>query len=392
MEIMVLIEPSYRDTYWCRQTMNGIYDETSRKKFTCTVLNEPDPACIDWGRLYGDNKKILIVIGTSISWIPDILKKLTERGVHVVLVSIQPAANFTSVSTILMDHADTLRALYQYLYSLDRSRIALYGINPNSSADRLKTECFRAILQDQDIEDPQDRIYYNFAALADCFDRFQPNINAYDAVICANDVVAVSLIRHLKTCGLRVPDDLYVVSFGDTLLARLFSPSLTTVTLNHDELGRQAVAAVNYLHRNDAIISLSIKVECRIHIRESTNRATPATERILPVKTAPAPPVIFYDDVEVHEALAVESFINKCDELDLQILEGLYTAEKYSDLADQLYTTENSLKYRIRRMLSWLEKDNRDDLVRFLSSFLSRQSIQTARRLKQGTVNGPKIE
>ena len=380
-----MIEPAYRDTFWCRQTLKGIAEETARKKYEYMVLDQPIPADLDWTQMYGDARKLLIVVGTSLSWIPGILQQLKAQEIHVILVSLQPASAYHGISTILMDHAETLRTLYQYLYSLGKNQIALYGINPNSSADRLKTECFREILQELEQSDAQDRIYYNNASLADCFNRFQASRQICQAAICANDVVAFSLIRHLGALGLKVPDDLYVVSFGDTLLARLFHPSLTTAALNHAELGRQAVAAWSYLSKNPSIVSLAIKVECRIHIRESTNQDVPQTARPLAGRYAYAPPIVFYDDPEVRDALAVENLVSQCDELNLQILEGLYEGEKYSILADRLFTSENALKYRIKRMLTLLGKENKDDLVGLLAEYLDRQSLADARQIKAGT-------
>jgi DNA-binding LacI/PurR family transcriptional regulator len=47
-------------------------------------------------------------------------------------------------------------------------------------------------------------------------------------VVCRNDLVAVRLIALLAQAGLRVPDDISVIGFDDTRLARWSSPSLTS--------------------------------------------------------------------------------------------------------------------------------------------------------------------
>ena len=50
-----------------------------------------------------------------------------------------------------------------------------------------------------------------------------------DAIVCANDHTAATLIRTLQKCGARVPHDVRVVGFDDVKYATLLSPPLTTI-------------------------------------------------------------------------------------------------------------------------------------------------------------------
>lgn len=62
------------------------------------------------------------------------------------------------------------------------------------------------------------------------------------AVLCANDQMALGLIRALAEQGRRVPADISVVGFDDIPEAGFFWPPLTTVRQDFGELGRRAVA------------------------------------------------------------------------------------------------------------------------------------------------------
>lgn len=64
------------------------------------------------------------------------------------------------------------------------------------------------------------------------------------AIVCANDVMAVDVVRELQRSGMRVPDDISVVGFDDSTLARVVVPSLTTV---RQEAGRMGVEALDLL-------------------------------------------------------------------------------------------------------------------------------------------------
>ncbi|GAA1555116.1 hypothetical protein GCM10009804_09990 [Kribbella hippodromi] len=62
----------------------------------------------------------------------------------------------------------------------------------------------------------------------------------FDAVVCANDLLAVGLMHELAAVGLRVPDDVAVVGMDDSELAEQSFPPLTSVNLGSAERGRRA--------------------------------------------------------------------------------------------------------------------------------------------------------
>ena len=64
------------------------------------------------------------------------------------------------------------------------------------------------------------------------------------AVFCANDQQALGMLRALHERGVRVPEDVSVVGFDDIPEAEYFSPPLTTIRQDFDEVGRRCVAAL----------------------------------------------------------------------------------------------------------------------------------------------------
>ena len=63
-----------------------------------------------------------------------------------------------------------------------------------------------------------------------------------DAIVCANDQMAISLLRNLTEAGLQVPRDVAVVGFGDAIPGRLTDPPLTTVHQPMRMVGARACA------------------------------------------------------------------------------------------------------------------------------------------------------
>jgi LacI family transcriptional regulator len=63
-----------------------------------------------------------------------------------------------------------------------------------------------------------------------------------DAVVCANDQMAIGVLRAFASAGVRVPADVAVVGFDDIYPASLFDPPLTTVQQPMGMLGERACA------------------------------------------------------------------------------------------------------------------------------------------------------
>ena len=73
----------------------------------------------------------------------------------------------------------------------------------------------------------------NLSRLSDC-----------DALVCSNDEIAYHLIRHLLKAGVRVPEDMAVVSFDNSHYCLLSPVSITSLTHEKHQPGRAAAEAL----------------------------------------------------------------------------------------------------------------------------------------------------
>lgn len=67
------------------------------------------------------------------------------------------------------------------------------------------------------------------------------NFKNYSAIICNNDFIANKIIRKIKSEGLKVPEDISVVSFDDTIYSILSSPKITTITIDREKMVHTAI-------------------------------------------------------------------------------------------------------------------------------------------------------
>jgi LacI family transcriptional regulator len=70
--------------------------------------------------------------------------------------------------------------------------------------------------------------------------------------------------------GLRVPDDVSVVGFNDTIEASIAVPALTTVRQPLAELGRTAVSLLLRQIENRRLEPLGVELATKLVLRDST--------------------------------------------------------------------------------------------------------------------------
>ena len=94
-----------------------------------------------------------------------------------------------------------------------------------------------------------------------------------DAVVCANDHTAASLMKALMDTGMRIPEQLRIVGFDDVSYASLLPVPLTTVQQPCGDIGTTAMAAMLDRIRNPHLPPRTILLNGNLVIRESCGSA-----------------------------------------------------------------------------------------------------------------------
>ncbi|GLF99974.1 putative HTH-type transcriptional regulator MsmR [Alicyclobacillus hesperidum subsp. aegles] len=101
------------------------------------------------------------------------------------------------------------------------------------------------------------------------------------AVFVASDPMAIGAIRAMSEVGLRVPEDVAVVGFDDIEMAPYVTPSLTTIRVNPELMGRLGVRMlVNPLEQSTP---LQVVMPFQLIVRESCGSETHRQASSLPV-------------------------------------------------------------------------------------------------------------
>ena len=91
------------------------------------------------------------------------------------------------------------------------------------------------------------------------------------AIFAGSDVMAAGALRAIHEVGLRVPDDMSLVSFDDLPLASILTPPLTTVHQPLHELGAAAAdLLLNRLEQSDDHQPNHVRLTTHLVVRQSS--------------------------------------------------------------------------------------------------------------------------
>ena len=91
------------------------------------------------------------------------------------------------------------------------------------------------------------------------------------AVACVNDEIAIGFMNYCVDHGIRVPEDLSVVGFGDNQIASIYRPKLTTVSIPYYDIGAISIRALIKRIKNEGeILENDWIIDAQINKRESS--------------------------------------------------------------------------------------------------------------------------
>ncbi len=186
----------------------------------------------------------------------------------VFLDSRQPGPRVTN---IFVDYQQGIHHAIEHVFDLGHRRITFICGNRVVAA-RHRRQAFVKVMKDHRIS--------QFATLS-MFDgdfTFQAGRAEIGrlfelcptAIIAANDTVAAGALRALKRAGLRIPGDVSLIGWDDTVIASLTDPTLTTIAIPRGQIGRAAVDALLANGVSQPLVSREIKIPTRLIVRQST--------------------------------------------------------------------------------------------------------------------------
>lgn len=346
-QIPVLFDEKSTNTTQYATTIQGIRNAATRYGNKLQLISDSEADSLDFNTL----PPLAIITSASMPFVVSCIHKLRTTDRRAVLAGLDSEQFGHDVSCATPSRRTETQQLVNYLYNCGKQRLALVGFGQNSINDNFRyhaamsaVAAWGRILSEHDVWLWQRDPRASFEAFLDGADR-------YDAVICPNDVLAICFIKCCREHGVRVPEDLYVASFGNMTIGRYFRPSITSMTMDMLNVGEQAFNVRRFLSNNDMQDNaLKITVPGRILARESTeNRSIePDSVNVMPSLQADR----FYSNPTIAVLVGIENCISQRDKTDLRIIRGMLDKLSYEVIADELFISGSTLRYRLTKIFS----------------------------------------
>ena len=202
----------------------------------------------------------------------DELRQLKEHGLCFVVVD--PLHDLEEgIPVVSAANASGATQATDHLLHLGHRRIGVITGPPGGVASKGRLQGYHAALAAAGImPDPTLEAAGNFLVSGGVAgaQRLLGSADPPTAIFAFNDRMALGVLKEGRSRGLRLPDDLSVVGFDDTIEAELAYPPLTTVRQPLAELGRMAVTLLFRLLGQQWFEPLRVELATRLVVRSST--------------------------------------------------------------------------------------------------------------------------
>ena len=175
-----------------------------------------------------------------------LVNELARRMIAVTFLDWAPVKSYAS--SLRIDYLSGVEQIVNYLYENGHRRIAFVagrqGLRSNIERQQAYEDSMRRLGLEPGPVLPGDLRFEGGLAAGNVIAKLIPRPTAVMAV---NDLTAVGVIKGLLNAGCRVPEDISVTGFDKTRLAEYCNPSLTTVDIHREALGRLAADALHQL-------------------------------------------------------------------------------------------------------------------------------------------------
>ena len=208
---------------------------------------------------FGDSKREIELLellkGKQVEGIIFISEGLNEsaldtiKELNIPSVYLNKYYKNNSLPSVSIDNFEGTYKMTEYLQKLGHEKI-LYINNNNedeNSIEKIKTKGYKKALKGKGLEE--------FVLSVDGFkveDGYNIGNNimklvrekGITAVFCNHDEIAIGLINYCYDNNIKVPEDVSISGFGDTELASIYRPSLTTVREPYYDIGAVAIRRI----------------------------------------------------------------------------------------------------------------------------------------------------
>ena len=217
----------------------GVEDEAEENGFLITLGNTDESAEIE--ERYVSSMVSRRVDGVIIAPAPGSeknLQMLEERDIPAVLVD--RAVPSVDLDVVQGDTFSGAKRLVNHLLGEGYEKIAFIGGTPQASSLEHRLAGYRDMVEEADVESFVQLGNFTQASGKEIVESLIQDEKLPDALIAANNLVAVGALSALNNADLSVPEDVALACFEELGLASTIDPFLTVVRQPSYEIGRKS--------------------------------------------------------------------------------------------------------------------------------------------------------
>lgn len=273
--IGIILPASAKEVYensFYLEAIQGISHYCNGRQYMTTIVTGQDEAeILDAVRSMSRSGKVDGFIVLYSKKEDPVIDYLFNEGLLYILIG--KATQYTN-QTIYIDNDNLLagREAAEYLYQLGHRRIAYLGSDSSLmfSADRkagyqLALASHQLPVRPEYCVEVKNVSENNEEAIRGLLmQKDRPT-----AILVSDDILAVSLERVCLENHLAIPEDLSIISFNNSLFARLTSPQLTSIDIGAGQLGSEAASQIINHIENPNLLATKIIVPNHLIERDS---------------------------------------------------------------------------------------------------------------------------
>lgn len=180
--------------------------------------------------------------------VEELWKLVTERC-QAPIISIRKKVN--GCYNILVEDTDAIPALVRHFHDVHHFDRIAFMSGPYNHPDAIfRLEKYKEAMAELGLDCPEEYIFEgNFwrDCALDAAKHFMSLKKRPQAIVCANDYMALSLCKELTLQGYSVPHDIAISGFDDVRDARANVPSLTTCYVSVPDMAKKAMETIDTL-------------------------------------------------------------------------------------------------------------------------------------------------
>jgi LacI family transcriptional regulator len=201
---------------------------------------------------------------------PEYLASLNELQKQLPVVIIGQRFEGANCVFVQRGLASGVFAAIRHLYALGHKRIGFLGGEPGVRITTDRFHAYKQALETMNLPYNPKYVHFSDYYIPDGYAAMQAQLRSErpTAFIAINDMVALGAIRAIADAGLRVPEDIAMVSCDSFYFGEYSVPRLTSLDQQNDYLGRLAIISlINLMKGVDEDVPISHNP--RLIVRES---------------------------------------------------------------------------------------------------------------------------